>query len=126
MAKMKVGDSLKTFLIEGDDIVIKNGQLQIVDAEEEICQCIERILTTRKEEFFLDTDHGLDQSAFKEKRFSDERLKLHITEAVLQEERIKKVSDIEVEYLRKERGVKIFFLATTEKGEEVEMEVDLI
>lgn len=126
MAKMKVGDDLKTFLIEGDDLVIKNGQLQMVKDEEEVCQCIERILTTRKEEFFLDADHGLEQSEFKEKRFSDERLKLHITEAVLQEERIKKVSDIEVEYLRKERGVKIFFLATTENLEDLEMEVDLI
>lgn len=122
---MKVGDIMKSFLIKNDDLVIQDGEMQMVDGTEETCQCVERALTTRQSEFFLDTEHGLNHEEFKKKNFSSEIIKMEVVETVLQEEMVEKVSNIEMDYDKLNRSAKIKFAGVLKNGTAIETEVNI-
>lgn len=122
---MKVGDIMKSFFIKNDDLVIQDGEMQMVSGTEETCQCVERALTTRQGEFFLDTEHGLNHEEFKKKNFSDEIIKMEVVETAMQEEMVEKVSGIEIDYESINRSVKIKFTGVLKNGEVIETEVNI-
>lgn len=122
---MKAGDIMKSFLIKNDDLVIQDGEMQMVDGTEETCQCVERALTTRQSEFFLDTEHGLNHEEFKKKNFSSEIIKMEVVETVLQEEMVEKVSNIEMDYDKLNRSAKIKFAGVLKNGTAIETEVNI-
>jgi hypothetical protein len=125
MEQMKVGDVVKSFLIRDDDLVIRDGEMQMVDGTEETCQCVERALTTRQGEFFLDTEHGLNHEEFKKKNFSESTIKMEVIETVLQEETVEKVSGIEMNYDRINRSARIKLAGVLKTGTEIETEVNI-
>ncbi len=107
---------MKSFkLNHNGDLVIENGDLVMIDGNEELRQCLERILTTNVNEWFLDIDFGLDYSAIQGKGKAKERIKLTITEAVFQEPRINQVDikDIDID---KNRHLKVYGRATDIEG----------
>lgn len=122
---MKAGDIMKSFLIKNDDLVIRDGEMQMVDGTEETCQCVERALTTRQGEFFLDTEHGLNHEEFKKKNFSDEIIKMEVIETALQEERLEKIDNIEIDYDSINRSAKIKFAGVLKNGTLIETEVNI-
>ena len=122
---MKAGDIMKSFLIKNDDLVIRDGEMQMVDGTEETCQCVERALTTRQGEFFLDTEHGLNHEEFKRKNFSSEIIKMEVVETALQEEMVEKVSGIEIDYKSINRSIKIKFAGILKNGKAIETEVNI-
>lgn len=111
------------FLIEGDDIVIKNGNLQMIDGDLEICQCIERVITTRQKEFFLNVYHGIDYSEFEKKQPHIEKLKFDIMQAILQDERVKMVENIDVKLDNWQRKAQISFIVKAKNEEKIYGEV---
>lgn len=125
MEQMKVGDIMKSFFIKNDDLVIQDGEMQMVGGTEETCQCVERSLTTRQGEFFLDTEHGLNHEEFKKKNFSDEIIKMEVVETAMQEEMVEKVSGIEIDYESINRSAKIKFTGVLKNGEVIETEVNI-
>lgn len=116
---------MRTFLINDDDIVIENGEVVMVEDTDEICQCVERALTTRLGEFFLNIEHGMDYEEMQSKAPSSERIKLDVIEAALQEERVNLIKSIDVDIDRANRRAEIKFigLLDTPEGEEIQGEV---
>ena len=83
---------MKTFKIVNGDLVFDGqGNLVMVEGEDEIAQSIERVLTTNKGEWFLNLEHGLDYQEIQGKGRDVEGIKLAITEAILQEGRVSEV-----------------------------------
>lgn len=113
-------NSRRSFLIQEDDLVIENGKLKMVDGDLEVCQCVERAITTRFGEFFLKLDHGMDYTEFEKKAPSEEKLKFAVIEAALQEERVRSISKIDVDFDRANRTARIDFTFTLVDGEEIQ------
>lgn len=80
---------MKAFKVDDKgDLIIENGDLVMIDGDEEITQSMERRLSTNKNEWFLDLDFGLDYEAIRGKGVTRDRVELAITEAIYQDERI--------------------------------------
>lgn len=113
----------KSFKISDDDLVITKGHLEMTCGKEEVCQCVERALTTRLGEFFLRLNHGLDYTELKSKAPLEDRIKSDVIECVLQEERVKQVVNIDVLINRASRQAVIKFRFLTDDDEEFEARV---
>lgn len=114
---------MKTFKIADDDLVIVSGNLQMIEGKDEIVQAVERTLTTRLGEFFLDTSHGFDYETVQKKGYSEEEIKDAVREAVLQDDRIISVDSVDVTVDRSSRSVNIRFTATGDETIEGEVTV---
>lgn len=84
-----------TFKMIGGDIVV-NGDLILVDGQEELRQNIENRLSVNKEEWFLNLGLGLDYAAISGKGITDKEIELAIRECCLQDDRVKEVRDVKV------------------------------
>lgn len=93
---------------ERGDVIFEDGDFVALDEVEDIKQCLLAIFNTRKGEFFLDIDYGLDYTALEDKRSSDNDIKASLMDAIAQEERITSIESIEIERERKSRQVKIY------------------
>ena len=112
---------MKTFKIVNGDLVFDGqGNLVMVEGKEEIGQSIERILTTNIGEWFLNLEHGLDYRAIQGKGRDIEGIKLAITEAILQEERVSEVEKIDLS-LDKDRHLKINVTVRLQEGDILEI-----
>ena len=76
------------------DLVLVNGDFQML--EDDLLVSVERRVTTRLEEFFLDINMGLDHTKILIKKYRIDDVKQAIEDTVLQEERVDGVYDIEV------------------------------
>lgn len=110
-----------SFKISEDDIVIIGGDLQLVEGDDEKCQCIERAITTRIEEWFLNCAHGMDYLQLKEKNPDIERIKFDITEAAMQEESLKYIKEISIEFDGAKRFAKIDLVGVLIDETEIEV-----
>lgn len=80
---------MKTFKVDDKgDLIIQDGDLVMIEGDDEIVQSIERRLSTNQGEWFLDTEFGLDYESIRGKDVTKEKAELVITEAVYQDERI--------------------------------------
>lgn len=104
--------------IVNDDIVLVNGDFQML--EDDVLVAVERLLTTNLTEFFLDLDMGLEYDVIQRKNYNADEIKQAISDCVMQEERVKSVSDINIEVVG--RKAPISFKFATEK-ETMESEV---
>ena len=112
---------MKTFkLVNGDLIFDAQNNLVMIDGEDEIAQSIERVLTTNKGEWFLNLEHGLDYQEIQGKGRDIEGIKLAITEAILQEERVSEVKRIDLS-LDKDRHLKINVTARLQEGDNLQI-----
>lgn len=112
---------MKTFKIVDGDLVF-DGQMDLVmvEGEAELIQSIERILTTNINEWFLNLNHGLNYQHIQGKNRDIEGMKLAITEAILQEDRIDMVEDIDIK-IDKQRNIIIKAKAKTKTGNNIEL-----
>ena len=106
--------------IENDDIVLN----ELVEGEQEEIQCIERILTTCTDEWFLNIDFGLDYTKIRGKDVSDEQIRVAITLAILQEERVKEIQDISIERDRQKRTITLSIIIKMKSGNIVKVVKD--
>ena len=112
---------MKTFkIVDGDLVFDGQGNLVMVEGEDEIAQSIEMVLTTNKGEWFINLEHGLDYKAITGKGRDIEGIKLAITEAILQEERVSEVEKIDL-FLDKDRHLKINVTARLQEGDTLEI-----
>ncbi|MDE3837943.1 hypothetical protein C0966_00780 [Bacillus methanolicus] len=112
-------------LVDGD-LVVENGELVMIDGDEELAQSIRSILETRKGEFFLEPEHGLSYENLLGKNTNKEALRDDIIEAVSQEPRVESIPDIQIIDDRKARKRSVKLTIQKETGELVEIgEVEL-
>ena len=81
-------------IVDGDLMIDENGDIVMVEGDEELAQSVRMILETRKGEFFLEPDHGLVFDNLLGKEADLAKAHEDIVEAVLQEERIASVEDV--------------------------------
>jgi hypothetical protein len=106
-----------TFKIENNDLVL-DGQnnLAMVDKVDEVVQCIDRIITTQLGEWLLDPEHGLEYGYIRGKNIDIDRAKLEFTKAIVQEERVERVENINIVINDQLRTVTITFECTLKDG----------
>ncbi|ADE87500.1 hypothetical protein [Deep-sea thermophilic phage D6E] len=85
---------MRTPKIMDGDLVFENGDVVMVDGDEELAQSLETIFRTRKGEWFLNEQFGLDFEPFLTKRFDETMATDAIAEAAAQEERIQRIENI--------------------------------
>lgn len=107
---------MRTFKIQNNDLQIEEGNLLMVEDEDEIVQSAERRLTTNKNEFFLDIELGLDYSQIQGKGKDAESIRFAILDALHQDERVEEVDFLNVDIDRKTRRLTIDFNFTTNEG----------
>lgn len=119
---------MKTLKVDkdGDLVFDKHKELEIVEGGEEICQSIERTLTTRMGEWFLNTNFGLDhEHLVNVKRLDLDLARSAIYEAIMQETRVSEVIDIILDPDYRKRVLKVSFKARADDGTTLESEVML-
>ena len=107
---------MKTLKIKDNDLVIENGDLIMVEGKDEVIQSSERILTTNKDEFFLDIVLGLDYRQIQGKGKDKESIRFAILEALNQDNRVLEVEFVNVSIDRKTRQLEVDFRYTTNEG----------
>ena len=99
---------MKTLLLQENDI-----QLEFVEKEDELLQSLQRILSTRRGEFFLSPFLGLSYENFYEKQPDLAAVKLDIREAIFQESRIEEIIELNLDFNDTERKLTINFIVKT-------------
>ncbi|WPZ17783.1 DUF2634 domain-containing protein [Geobacillus subterraneus] len=106
-------------LVDGD-LVFENGDVVMVDGDEEMVQSLTVILRTRKGEWFLNEQFGLDFSPFLTKKFDEVLATDAIAEAAAQEERIQQVEH--VSFRREGRSLTVNATFIKSDGQPLQME----
>ena len=113
--------------VTNDDLVRVNGKTVLTSNLEEIKQSIKNRLLTRKGEFFIDTEYGLEyDNVFStvNKNLSNETVELEIRTCILQDSR---VDTVDVEVLKKEKDtLYINFKAVLLTQETIEGGVEIV
>ena len=108
-------------IINGD-LVIKSNDFVMTTDDEDIIQSVQAVLQTRKEEFFLDLEHGLVRDNIIGKQASQDDARDDVIEAVSQDERIESVEEIIFTDDRQKRTRTISLTLQKTDGETVQME----
>lgn len=108
--------------IVNGDLVIDNGDIAIVDKDEELRQSIESILLTQFEEFEFDENLGTYYNVFWDKLATIEEKKDAIREAIAQEERISEIDALEIIEDRKSREMTINLVLIKADGNALQIE----
>lgn len=105
-----------TFKIENNDLVF-DGQnnLAMIDGVDEVVQSIDRIITTQLKEWFLDPESGLEYGYIRGKNDLD-RAKLELNKAIMQEDRVERVDNIDIAMDIQTRKATITFKCTLKDG----------
>ncbi|TQK41976.1 uncharacterized protein DUF2634 [Brevibacillus sp. AG162] len=105
----------------GDFILDGQNDLQMVDGDEELCQCVADILSTNLGEWFLNPQgHGFRRFEVLGKKFNKDLVTEELVAAVLQEDRVSSVEEILWEFDRTKRSLSGRFRFTKLDGSVVE------
>lgn len=114
-------ESLK--LDSSGDLVMKDGELQLVSNADELIQTFKTLLQTNKNEWFLNPEMGFDYSVINGVRVIDEEdLSFALQDVADQMDEIDRIEDIQIEYSRQTRQALIKCRAITVDGDELEIE----
>lgn len=96
--------------MKDDDIVFNsNMELETISDNDEVAQSIERTLTTRLGEFFLDVEIGMDYSELQEKNYNEDVIIDNIRTAIFQDSRVDSIEDITLDIDPKARQIQVKF-----------------
>lgn len=106
-------------IIDGD-LVFENGDVVMVDGDEELVQSLQTVFQTNKGEWFLNESHGLDRTPFLVKKFDESLASDAIAEATAQEERIQRIEN--VSFKREGRSLTVDATFIKEDGQPLQLE----
>lgn len=104
-------------LVNGDLVFDSNGELSMIEGLDEIAQSLFIIVQTRLGEFYLDENVGLDQSTILTKQFDEDAAHDAIVEALMEDDRVEEVTDIE--FTQTGRTLSVSFTVQTTTGDPV-------
>lgn len=96
----------------------------MIEGPEEVKQCIEIVLGTNKEEWFLNPELGVDRLKILDKS-TDEQARHEIIQGIAQEPRIDTIDEIDITVDKGTRTRYISFSATLTNGDTIESEVTI-
>ncbi|PZD96405.1 DUF2634 domain-containing protein [Paenibacillus sambharensis] len=111
--------------LQDGDLVMNNGELAIIDEQADVAQSLRIILGTRRGEWFLNPDFGIDSSILHQKSWAAEDVEEVIRAGLYQDERIVSVEAIDQSIGRASRQLTISFTALMTNGEQVRSEVEV-
>lgn len=115
---------MKSLLLSNGDLVISQGDLQLVEGNDEIKQCVEVSLGTNRAEWFLNPEIGLSFEHVLGKA-TDDQISAEISLAISQEPRINTIEVLEIARDNKRRKLEVYFEGTTVDGDTIEGEVNV-
>lgn len=86
---------MRGFLLINGDLSFSNGELTMIDGLDEIAQSLSIIIQTRLGEFYLDETVGTNWDALLTKGFDENAAHDAIVEALMEDDRVEQVTDIE-------------------------------
>lgn len=102
------------------DVVFENGDIVLVEGDEELCQCIVDILLTNLGEWYLNPEHGFARFNVLGQKFDRQRVTDELIAAILQEPRVASVESVQWEFDREKRKLSGTFRIVKQSGETVE------
>lgn len=126
MLKFNRGDKMIDLKTVNSDIYRIDNKTKLTSGFDEILQSIKNRLLTRKGEFFLDVNYGLEYEnifSITQKDPSEELKRFAIRECILQDDRVSRVEEIEIQ--KNKRTVSIKFKAYLKTNEELEGVIEL-
>lgn len=113
-------ESLK--LDSGGDLVLENGELQVVGEKDELIQTFKILLQTNKNEWFLNPTMGFDYSVvLGAKEVNEEEIMVALHDVVDQMDEIDRFEELDIYFDRGKRKLTMEFKIITVDGEELEM-----
>ena len=106
-------------IVDGD-LVFENGDVVMVEGDEELAQSLQTVFQTNKGEWFLNENHGLDRSPFLTKKFDEAMATDAIAEATVQEERVQRIENIS--FKREVRSLTVDATFIKEDGQPLQLE----
>lgn len=119
MQSFKIDPLTNDIILDGQNNIVMVGE------DEEILQCVERILTTNLGEWFLNPGMGLDRYEILGKKYNPEYTSDLLYAAILQETRISSIENIQYEFNRQGRALKVYVALIKASGERLEGEFDV-
>lgn len=104
-------------LVNGDLTFDSGGELSMIEGMDEIAQSLFIIVQTRLGEFYLDETVGTDQSALLAKQFDEDAAHDAIVEALMEDDRVEEITDIEL--TQTGRTLNVSFMVQTTTGDPV-------
>jgi phage baseplate assembly protein W len=108
-------------IVDGDIVIDENGDIVMVEDDEELAQSVRSILETRKGEFFLEPNHGVSFDNLLGKQANQHEARDDIIEAVSQEARVAAVTEVVITDDRKTRKRSVNVTVQKEDGTQVEV-----
>ncbi|MEC0092893.1 DUF2634 domain-containing protein [Paenibacillus macquariensis] len=106
----------------GDLMFDATGGLVLVEGTEEVAQCCQIGIGTNKGEWFLNPSMGITFSLFLGKKVNEEEMRSELIEGILQDERIQSVDSVDFLIHARERTMLVSFVATSTKGDLIQVE----
>lgn len=97
-----------------------SNNIKMVDGDEELIQSIWMIISTNVGEWFLNPEHGFDRAAVRGKKVDYNITTETLYAAILQEDRISSVDDIQFTFDPVKRELSIDFTCTKTDGQQIE------
>nr|WP_278429832.1 DUF2634 domain-containing protein [Brevibacillus laterosporus] len=110
---------MRSFLLQEGDLVFDKGELVMVGGKKEVKQAVEIAMNTNKYEFFLEGEHGFKQAVLHDKKPNEDVIREAVYETISQEERIERVTKVDIHFDRKARKLFITFEAVALDGTEI-------
>ncbi|MGN0243472.1 MAG: hypothetical protein ACI4CT_05365 [Lachnospiraceae bacterium] len=114
---------MKGFMLDSSgDIVVKNGDIQLVHDRELTAQTTKFVLQTNTGEWFLNDEEGIDVRSITVKNPNEDLIMDNIKLGLIQVDETFEISEFDFS-VGKDRKSTINFTAETDDGEEVEIEI---
>lgn len=104
------------------DVIMKNGDIEMIDGNELLRQTVQKVMSTNNGEWFLNEDEGIDFHVLLTKSPDADAVRGEIVDALLQVDDTFVLQSFSME--RVERTLKVKFSAVNDDGNEVGGEVD--
>lgn len=113
---------IKCFNLVNDDVEIKNNKIVMTSDNELMRQKIQKILSTNKNEWFGNSDEGINFHNILNKNVTDEEVKSEILDGLLQVDSSFIISDFNMELDTEKRELNVSFTATNAEGDTIEVD----
>ncbi len=109
--------SLTVFKVENNDFVLESGRLVTLTGVDALTQIIKNRLSIWLGEWFLAENFGIDYiGLFNQRTFLEKRFRLIVSNAILADSRIEKITKLDVSFDNSTREITADFTAETSEG----------
>jgi len=112
-----------SLLLKDGDIVIDEGELQLVEGADELAQCVDVTLNINQGEWFFNRNAGIDRSKTHGKS-TDAEARNEVIQGISQETRVNTIDELKIDSNRADRTRDIYFEVSSDEGT-VESEVTI-